>query len=392
MRVLHVVKTSTGATWALRQIRELVALGVEVHVALPLGGSLVRRYDEIGAHVHDLNVTPSPAHPVRVLQTHAEARRIVARVRPDLLHLHNVAAAVTMRAALGRHHPVPRLFQVPGPLHMEHHWPRAVDLRGAGPRDAWIASCTYTRGLYLDAGVAPSRLGMSYYAVDVGDFDPSAPVSGDLRTDFDLDPSTRIVGMMAYMYAPKWYLGQRHGLKGHEDVIDAVALAVAGGRDLTAVFVGGAWAGAYRYEEHVRRYGRRQLGERAVFLGTRNDVASLYRQFDVVAHASHSENVGGAFESLLLEVPTVATTVGGLPELVHDGVTGWLVPPRQPRALAHALTEALDHPAEAARRSRAGRVLALELGNVQRTAKEILAYYEQALNSPASGPLRLNGV
>ena len=54
MRILHLVKTSVGATWALRQMRELVKLGLEIHVALPPGGHLVSEYEGAGIIVHPL--------------------------------------------------------------------------------------------------------------------------------------------------------------------------------------------------------------------------------------------------------------------------------------------------------------------------------------------------
>ena len=53
MKVLHLLKTSTGATWALRQLRELVKLDVDVHVALPQG-SLVTAYQDAGVTTHIL--------------------------------------------------------------------------------------------------------------------------------------------------------------------------------------------------------------------------------------------------------------------------------------------------------------------------------------------------
>ncbi len=60
-------------------------------------------------------------------------------------------------------------------------------------------------------------------------------------------------------------------------------------------------------------------------------------------------------EAMEAGVPVVASRVSGIPEVVEDGVTGWLVPPEDPRALAAALSEALEDPGEARRRGEAGR-------------------------------------
>jgi glycosyltransferase involved in cell wall biosynthesis len=376
LRVLHLVKTSVGATWAWRQVRELVRLGVEVHVAVPPGGPMIPRYEEVGVTVHALDVDLPIRRPDRLPAVFGGIRALVRSVGPDLLHLHNVGVAMAARLALGRQGP-PRLFQVPGPLHLEHTLPRLAELRTAGSGDFWLASSEYTRRLYLAAGVPEARVGMSYYGTDVDRYRRGEP--GPLRAELGLGPEVKLVGMVAYMYAPKRYLGQARGLKGHEDLIDAVALGLREQPDLRAVFVGGAWAGATAYEAQVRAYGRERLGDRAIFLGTRTDVPGLYPDLDVVAHPSHSENAGGAVESLLLEVPTVATAVGGFPEIVRPGETGWLVPPRSPEPLAAALLDVLDDPKRARAMACRGRDLTRELFDVRRTAPEVLDQYHHVL-------------
>ena len=56
MIVLHLIKTTVGATWALREIQVLIRLGCEIHVALPNKEGLYQDYKKVGAHVHVLNV------------------------------------------------------------------------------------------------------------------------------------------------------------------------------------------------------------------------------------------------------------------------------------------------------------------------------------------------
>jgi glycosyltransferase involved in cell wall biosynthesis len=195
----------------------------------------------------------------------------------------------------------------------------------------------------------------------------------------NVGPETRIVGIVAYIYAPKRYLGQTRGLKGHEDLFDALTLSANKDKDLRCVVVGGAWDGAVAYEQKVRNYARARCGDRVVFLGTRRDVPDLYPDIDVVCCPSHSENVGGAAESLLLAVPTIATNVGGFPDLVRPGDTGWLVPPRDPVRLAAAIDDALADKEAARRMAVKGQVLARHLFDVRRTAREVFDAYAQIL-------------
>ncbi|MHB8766644.1 MAG: glycosyltransferase family 4 protein [Deferrisomatales bacterium] len=374
MRALHVLKTSTGASWALRQIRELVRLGVEVHVALPPGGLLVPRYREVGAVVHPVQLDLPARAPWRVGRVLAAARRLVSEVSPDVVHSHFVGTTLTLRLALGKGSPLPRVFQVPGPLHLEHPAYRGAELATAGPADHWIGSCEWTCARYRRSGVPRERVFLSYYGTDVDGF--SARRSGALRRELGVGDGTPLVGLVAYLYAPKYYLGQTRGLKGHEDLIDAVALLRERRPELRCVVVGAAWGGAARYEERVRAYARRRCGDRVVFLGFRADVADLYPDLDVAVHPSLSENVGGAVESLLSGVPTIATEVGGFPDVVRPGETGWLVPPRSPEALALAIDEALGDPRQARALAATGRRLVGELFDVRRTAAEVAGIYE----------------
>ena len=378
--VLQLLKTSVGATWALRQMRELVKLGVDVHAAMP-PGPLVPQYEAAGVVVHQIN----PDLPVFNVRTFFQRRRaireLVGKVRPDLIHSHFVGTTLMMRLALGRYHPLPRLFQVPGPLHLEHTLFRWIDLGSAGPRDYWMGSCLWTCNRYLHSGVPRERLSLSYYGLDVDGFVPSGP--GKLRHELGLPPDAKLVGMVAYMYAPKRFLGQTRGLKGHEDLIDAVALCLKEDPSLYCVMAGGAWNEAYEYERRVRAYARRRCGDRVIFLGTRSDIADLYADFDVVCHPSHSENVGGAAESLLLAVPTIASDVGGLPDLVKPGTTGWLVPPRNPHRLAAAIKDALASRERARGMARRGQALTRHVFDVRRCAADVFGAYRQILGAGA---------
>jgi glycosyltransferase involved in cell wall biosynthesis len=384
IKALHLVKTSVGATWALRQVRELVKLGVDVHVAVPADGPLVPQYRAAGATVHEVNLDFPVRKPHRFGRIRRAVRALVDEVRPDLIHCHHVGTALTARIGLGKSHPVPRLFQVPGPLHLEHTLYRAAELATAGPRDYWMGSCQWTCDRYARSGVPADRVFLSYYGLDVENFVQREP--GKLRRELGFGPDTKIVGMVAFIYAPKRYLGQTRGLKGHEDLFDALETCMAKDPSLRCVVVGGAWNGAVAYERRVQEYARAKCGDRVVFLGTRRDVPDLYPDFDVVCCPSHSENVGGAAESLLLAVPTISTDVGGFPDLVKPGETGWLVPARDPVRLAAAIEEALADPAGAKNRARRGQELARHLFDVRRCAKEVLAAYQRILGRQAGAP------
>lgn len=376
LRVLHLLKTGVGATWALNQVRELVTLGLSVHVALP-AGPMVERFTQAGATAHLIQTNITSHRPWAWAGLFSDLRRLVDAVQPDLIHSHFVGTTATMRMALASSD-IPRIFQVPGPLHLEHRLFARGELALATPADHWIAGCRWTRAAYRATGISDRRLFLSYYTTDVGAFTPRDD-DGSLRRSLGLASHTRLVGMVAYFYPPKRYLGQRRGIKGHEDFIDAIAHCRRQGADVAGVVVGGAWGDAHWYEQAVQAYAAAHCPGGIHFLGTRKDVHSLYPAFDVAVHPSLSENVGGALESSLMAVPTIATSVGGFPDLIIPGRTGWLVPPGNPRHLANTITSVLADPIAARQRAEQARTQALTQFSPQRLGREISGIYDVIL-------------
>ena len=391
MKALHIVKTVTGATWAYAQMRVLRSLGIEVTVALPSATEgLAPHYREAGIEVLQADLNFHERYPWRLPSTLRACRQVVEHVRPDVIHSHHVGTTLVARLALGKRSSIPRIFQVPGPLHLEHGFFAGLDIRSAGPQDHWIATCRWTEQRYRDLGVLSDRVFLSYFGTDVKSFTRTR--TGLLRKELGVSPEVPLVGMVSYMYAPKWFIGQVRGLKGHEDFIAALSLARQVRPEIRGVIVGGAWAGAGWYENRLRSLGTRICGGSLTFTGTRRDVPAIYPDLDLAVVPSHSENVGGAVEPLLSGVPVVATNVGGLPDLIQDGKTGWLVPAGNPGKLAHAIVNAIEVREEAYRRTAEGRRLAERLFDVERTGREVAMIYDNILSRSASLPRLTTGV
>lgn len=369
MKVLHLLKTSDGAAWALRLMKELAGYGIEVHVALPLGGALIPKYKEAGIIIHEFN--PSLK---KLSNSTKDIRKLVDEIKPDLIHSHFVLTTILMRLAL-RKDKTPRIFEVPGPLHLEHLHTRWIDPFLAQKNDYWIATCKWTQDRYIKSGVDPSRVFLTYYG---GDISHQSYEKGKLRTEFGLD-GKYVVGMVAYMYAPKKLLGQKRGLKGHEDFIDAIRLLQDKYPDIMGVCIGGAWGDAEWYEAQVKEYAKKK-GARIIFTGTRTNVGELYQDIDCVVHPSHSENLGGAGESLMLCVPTIASSVGGFPDIVIDNETGLIVPPKNPEAIAEAIEKMYLDREFATESAKKGQEFVLDILDVRNTSKEVNNFYKEILS------------
>lgn len=120
------------------------------------------------------------------------------------------------------------------------------------------------------------------------------------------------------------------------------------------------------------------LGKSVRFLGTHQDVPALLALMDLVVHPSLEEGFSNAIlEAMAAGKPVVATAVGGNPEAVVHGETGFLVPPRDSQALAEAMVWLLDHPTEAARFGEAGRRRVAERFELGAMIRQYEAVYER---------------
>jgi len=134
---------------------------------------------------------------------------------------------------------------------------------------------------------------------------------------------------------------------------------------------------------------KRGLGSHVELLGarTQTEVARLmlsahcYAQPSVVTPSGKMEGIPvSIMEAFASGLPVVATEISGIPELVHPGETGCLVPPADPLALADALVSVYQNPVEAARMAKAGQTLVATEFNIIRSALQLSALFEQCLS------------
>ena len=380
LKVMHLIKTTVGATWALREIQVLIGLGCEVHVVLPNEEGLCQRYREAGATVHiaTVDIAAFIASPFGFIKAVSQFRKLVAEISPDIVHSHFVGTTYFMRLALIGIS-VKRIFQVPGPLHLEKPLTRKIDVNLANKYDYWIPTCHLSKKYYLEEGIAEDRLTVAFYGSDVSVFNDNQP-KGNLRKELNIPDSTKIIGMVAFVYPPKKWIGQTRGLKGHEDLIDAMQIVLKQRHDVACIIIGGAWGNSEDYYNQVVSYGKEKLGDSIYFLGTRTDVPSLYPDFNIAVHPSLSENLGGAAESLLMGIATIATDIGGFPDIVKENETGWLVPASDPASLAKKILSVLDDPNNANKVADFGKQEMLRELDINHTAAQVFEFYKYVMS------------
>jgi len=139
-------------------------------------------------------------------------------------------------------------------------------------------------------------------------------------------------------------VGTLRTVKGHDVLIDAAPALLARHPDLHFDIIGGGpLLGALRERAETRN-----VAAAFTFYGHREDVAERLAESDLVVMPSRSEGLPNAIlEAMAAGRPVVASAVGGIPEVVQDGVTGVLVPPADPAALARAIEALADDPRRA---------------------------------------------
>lgn len=177
--------------------------------------------------------------------------------------------------------------------------------------------------------------------------------------------------------------GQVSEVKGIWEFIEAARFLVSRGSHAHFVVLGDDLKGRGQLrreaEERVRALG---IAHQFTFLGFRADAPGLIPLFDVVAVPSHVEPLGNAtLEAMAAARPVVGANVGGIPEMVQDGVTGVLIPPRDAVALAEAIGGLLADRPRSESMGRAGRLRAASSFSVEAHAARVQAIYDEVLQS-----------
>jgi glycosyltransferase involved in cell wall biosynthesis len=323
MRIAHVISSPAGIGGAERVLLQLAQAGAQrgaeqliLHPFVATGDTALAEQCPPGSYLAHVG-----SHWQEIPAVRAWLGRELGRFQPQIVHVHLFHALVLV-ASLRR------------PDHAElilthHHGSRYVDERQrvrewadrvCGRRyDTVVAVSEATRRLLVDRyGYAPAKV----RTIPNG-------WSGEPRARSE-SPGHRIVCVANF-----------RAQKGHEVLLSAFARVVQELPDAQLVLVGD---GPLR-EDLETQAARLAVAHRVRFVGAVEDVWPYLADADVFALASRYEPLGlAALEAMAAGLPVVATSVGGLTDLVEPGVTGELVEPENPAALAERLTALLRSP------------------------------------------------
>jgi len=229
--------------------------------------------------------------------------------------------------------------------------------------DCFVAASDAIRHMLIGDGVPPERIVTVHEGIDVDAVAAAAPV--DLHAAFALPHGCPIVGNVAALVPHK----------GHRYLIEAAHLLIQRMPDVRFIIFG---EGELRapLERLIRD---RHLQRHVLLPGFRTDVIGCLKAFDLFAMSSITEGLGTSLlDAMACARPIVATSTGGIPEIVADGITGLLVPPHDAGALAEAMAGALKDEALRARMGRAGFTRVSECFTVNRMVAATARVHERA--------------
>jgi glycosyltransferase involved in cell wall biosynthesis len=233
--------------------------------------------------------------------------------------------------------------------------------------DCFICVSEAIRAMLVADGVPPPRTVTVNEGIDLAHVD-AAPVAA-LREELWLPHGSPIVGNVAALVPHK---GQKH-------LIDAAVLVVRRVPDARFVI-----AGEGELKESLERQ-IRDLGlqKHVLLLGFRPDILSLHKAFDIFVLSSVTEGLGTSLlDAMACGRAIVATDTGGIPEVVAGRVTGTLVPPRDPRAMAAAIVALLSDEGKRRAMGDAGLARVRTRFTVERMVAATAAVYARAAGRP----------
>lgn len=177
--------------------------------------------------------------------------------------------------------------------------------------------------------------------IDIGAFQSSRETR-ELRLALGLKDHHQIISNV----------GRLDAWKGHDDFIEAISQVVVAHPNVKALIVGAASQKPENqtyYRKLQALVGTLNLSNHVIFTGYRDDIPDIMAMSDIIVHsASKPEPFGRVVaEGLASGQPVVATAAGGVLEIIEDKVTGLLVPPKDPTAMAKAIHYLFCHPTEA---------------------------------------------
>jgi glycosyltransferase involved in cell wall biosynthesis len=363
MRVLILAEFGAPSRYWQGVIPVLEANGAAVTMAtVSDDGPLHERARELGAHSLALRCDSSLGY----LPAALKLSRVIRRNEVDVVHASEAIPAAIGGLAGWLSRDTARIYHW---HHTRVYGSRQRLLSQAGGRLAnkvIACSCTAARYAAKVERIPPDRITVVYNGVD----EPRRVHPSELaeiRRRLGIDPEDQVVSM----------LGRLRQEKGVTTLLDAFPRVTELAERPVHLVVAGDGAQRGELEAHARRVDSTRIH----FVGHQEDIAPWLELGDVVAMPSERESFGlVAVEAMAQRRPLVASAVGGLTEIVEDGITGRLVSPGRPADLAAAIVDLLRSPATARKLGSFGYSRYRELFTMETMVSGFLRCYRELMS------------
>lgn len=384
-RVVHVTTTDISLELLIGpQLEAFARAGYEV-IGVSAPGPFVAQVEARGIEHVALRHSTRAMAPHRDLAAFAELHRTFRRLRPDVVHTHNpkpgwfgrpAARAAGVPVVVNTVH---GLYALPGDPLAKRAVVYALERAAAAFSDAeLVQNPEDLRTLGSTLRVPRSKLVLLGNGIDLtrfGDRDDAPQRRAAVRTELGVSEGDVVVGAVGRLVAEKGYAELFDAWERIRAEVPRAVLVVVGPTDEDKSDSLGAGI-----VERAREAGVR-------FLGMRSDVDDLYRGFDLYVLASHREGFPrSAMEAAAAGLPIVATDIRGCRQVVDDGVTGLLVPVRDPDGLVKAITDLATDDRRRRAMSVAAREKAAREFDQRRVIDTTFATYERLLVAAGSSP------
>lgn len=296
-------------------------------------------------------------------------RKLLRTERADLLHVHSRKGDFPAILA-GRLAGIPVIFsrRVDNP-------PNWADRRLKFPLCARIVTISEgIRDVLVASRVPAAGITCIPSAIDAERYRPDCDRAW-FRAEFELGAEVAVMGMVAQLI-PR---------KGHAVLFEALDSVLPRHPELRVLIFGQG-----PLERELRdTVESRGWGEVVKFVGFRDDLARILPCLDILAHPAWMEGLGvSLLEAAACGVPIIASRAGGMPEIVEDGLNGFLIEPGESRKLAECSARLLDDPGLRQEMGLAGRERVLERFAVERMVEGNYALYRHILGADAGSGVR----
>ncbi|MBE0432869.1 glycosyltransferase [candidate division WOR-3 bacterium] len=362
LHVLPTLKAAGAESLVANMIINMQDRRIRVHVCVlypPTGTRLEAELCRRGVPVYYLK-----KHRGFDIRMFGRLNCLIRRLKPDIVHTHNYVMRYTLLPTI--------LQRVPVRMHTVHNM-ALREVEWAGRIVHWIAFRMF-RCLPVGISEAVSRSVDELYGVGTPTIYNGIP----LRHFLAVKQPRRSESDDVVFINVSWFRPQ----KGHRFLVTAFAAAAKVRPGIKLLLVGN---GPLR--KNIEKIVRAEnLSDRILFLGLRDDIAGLLARSDVYVSSSEWEGFGLTIvEAMAAGRPVIATAVDGVPEIVHDKVTGLLVPSGDVESMSTAIAALADDCRLRAEMGKRGRVRAEKMFDIVKTTVAYEEMYTAAVERAAKG-------